>query len=82
MRKTKRIDPIWVRKLTPEEKEECKARYPQAEYEVARAFIVAFGLSLGFVARTQTFGTRAPTLIVRLLECSFNPWDFVEVVVV
>lgn len=34
MRKTKRIDPIWVRKLTPEEKEECKARYPQAEYEV------------------------------------------------
>jgi len=34
MRKTKRIDPIWVRKLTPEEIEECRSKYPQAEFEV------------------------------------------------
>jgi ParB/RepB/Spo0J family partition protein len=34
MRKSKRIDPIWARKLTIEEKEECKAKYPQAEFEI------------------------------------------------
>jgi ParB/RepB/Spo0J family partition protein len=34
MRKAKRIDPVWVRKLTHEEKEECKAKYPQAEFEI------------------------------------------------
>jgi ParB/RepB/Spo0J family partition protein len=34
MRKTKRIDPVWVRVLTAEEKEECKAKYPQAEFEI------------------------------------------------
>jgi ParB family chromosome partitioning protein len=34
MRKTKRIDPVWVRSLTIEEKEECKAKYPQAEFEI------------------------------------------------
>jgi ParB/RepB/Spo0J family partition protein len=29
-----RLDPIRVRRLTPEEKEECSAKYPNAEYEV------------------------------------------------
>ena len=35
MRKgSERIDPILVRRLTSEEKEACKERYPKAEYEV------------------------------------------------
>jgi ParB-like chromosome segregation protein Spo0J len=34
MRKKKRIDPVWVRILKPEEMEESKSKYPDAEFEI------------------------------------------------
>jgi ParB-like chromosome segregation protein Spo0J len=34
MRKKKSIDPVWVRKLKPEEMEELKSKYPNAEFEI------------------------------------------------